>query len=127
MYELFWFVGGALTYRFLSRVFALTQAIRVFEHLQLNILFFLGTALEDISYIKNLKYKTMLDSDVHPEDIKLSQMRDEEFFESWKSSCIVNIHKSAPNYFKPSFKDWGEAMALLDEYYKGRFNEKTKE
>ena len=37
-------------------------------------------------------------------------MRDEEFFEEWKKSCIENIHNSVPNYIKLSFNNWEEVM-----------------
>jgi len=118
MYEFLWFIGGAIAYKFLSLFLGITQIAYVIQQLQLNILTFLGTTLEDIAYIKALKYKTMLESKVDPNHIKLTQMRDEEYFEEWKKSCVENIHKSVPNYIRLSFDNWQEGMTLLNEVYR---------
>jgi hypothetical protein len=127
MYEFFWFLGGAVTYKFLSILFGVTQITYVIQQLQINVLTFLGTTLEDIAYIKALKYKTMEESKVDPDQIKKSRMSDEKFFETWKNSCIENIHKSVPTYIRLSFDNWQEGMTLLDEAYRRRIREKEKE
>ena len=127
MYEFLWFLGGAITYKFLSTLLGITQITYVIQQLQVNILTFLGTTLEDIAYIKALKYKTMKEHKVDPNQIKKAEMRDEEFFEEWKSSCIENIHKSVPSYIRLSFDDWQGGMTLLDEAYRRRIREKEKE
>jgi predicted thioredoxin/glutaredoxin len=127
MYEFLWFLGGAITYKFLSTLLGITQVTHVIQQLQINILTFLGTTLEDIAYIKALKYKTMKEHKVGPNQIKKAEMRDEEFFEEWKNSCIENIHKSVPNYIRLSFDDWQGGMTLLDEAYRRRIREKEKE
>jgi len=127
MYEFLWFLGGAITYKFLSTLLGITQVTHVIQQLQINILTFLGTTLEDIAYIKALKYKTMKEHKVDPNQIKKAEMHDEEFFEEWKNSCIENIHKSVPNYIRLSFDDWQGGMTLLDEAYRRRIREKEKE
>jgi len=126
MYEFIWFVGGAFVYKFLSTIFAMTQHARVFESLQIDILTFLGTAAEDVAFIKALKYKVMEQTTLDPEQIKIARLRDEEFFEKWKKACIVNIHSSVPNYVRLSFQDWKEGMALLDEFYGRRIHEEKQ-
>jgi len=127
MYEFLWFVGGALTYKFLLAFLRLAQKTHVIQQLQINILTFLGTALEDIAYIKALKYKAMKETKVDPNQIKKARMRDEEFFEEWKKSCIINIHNSVPNYIKLSFDNWQEGMTLLSEVYrKKRIHEEER-
>jgi len=126
MYEFLWFVGGAFIYKLLSIFLGLTQITYVIRQLQVNVLTFLGTTIEDIAYIKALKYKTMHESKVDPNHIKQSKMRDEEFFEEWKKSCIDNIHNSVPNYIKLSFNNWQEGVNLLDEIYRRRINEEKE-
>jgi len=125
MYELLWFLGGALAYKFLSKLFGITQVVIVFQNLQYSVLTFLVTVTEDVSYIKALKYKTMLESDVDPEQIKKSRIADNEFFENWKAQCINNIQSSVPNYVKLSFDNWEKGMKLLDDHYKNRLSEKN--
>jgi len=126
MYEFLWFLGGAITYKFLATLLGITQITYVIQQLQINILTFLGTTLEDIAYIKALKYKTMKESKVDPNQIKKAEMRDEEFFEEWKKSCIENIHKSVPSYIRLSFNNWQESMALLNEIYRRRTDDEEK-
>jgi hypothetical protein len=126
MYEFSWFVGGALVYKVLSVFLGLTQITNVIHQLQINVIKFLGTTLEDVAYIKALKYKTMKESNVDSSQIKKAKLQDEEFFEEWKKSCIVNINNSVPNYIKLSFNNWDEVMAILAEVYRRRLDENQK-
>ena len=68
----------------------------------------------------------MKESKVDPNQIKKIKMRDEEFFEEWKKSCIENIHKSVPSYIRLSFNNWQESMALLNEVYRRRIDDEEK-
>jgi hypothetical protein len=126
MHEFLWFVGGALVYKVLSVILGLTQITNVIYQLQINVIKFLGTTLEDVAYIKALKYKTMKESNVDPSQIKKAKLQDEEFFEEWKKSCIVNINNSVPNYIKLSFDNWDEVMSILAKAYRRRLDEHQK-
>ena len=116
MYELVWFLGGAFVYKFLSRLFGLYQATNVFKNLEINILIMLASFTEDIAFIKALRYKTMKESGVDPEQIEKNRSTDDEFFDVWKKSCIRNIHTSVPTYIKPSFSSWNEGMNLVNQF-----------
>jgi len=120
MHEFLWFISGALIYKFLLTMLGMAQRTHVIQQLQINILTFLGTVLEDIAYIKALKYRTMQETQVDPNQIKLAKMRDEEFFEEWKTSCIQKIHNSVPSYVRLSFDNWQEGIALLNKTYRRR-------
>ena len=86
MYEFLWFVGGALTYKFLLAFLRLAQKTHVIQQLQINVLTFLGTTLEDIAFIKGLKYKAMRESKVDPNQIK-------------KAKCVMkNSLKNGKNH-----------------------------
>ncbi len=126
MYEFLWFMGGALVYKVLSVFLGLTQITNVVQQLQINVVKFLGTTLEDVAYIKSLKYKAMKEAKVDSHQIKKAKLEDEEFFEDWKKSCIVNIHNSVPNYIRLSFNNWDEVMKILTQVYRGRLNEKRE-
>ena len=126
MYEFLWFLGGAVVYKLLATFLGLTQITYVIRQLQINILTFLGTTIEDVAYIKALKYKTMKESNVDPSQIKKAKLQDEEFFEEWKKSCIVNINNSVPNYIKLSFDNWDEVMSILAKAYRRRLDEHQK-
>ena len=126
MYEFLWFVGGALVYKILAALLGLTQITNVIHQLQINVIKFLGTTLEDVAYIKALKYKTMKESNVDSSQIKKAQLQDEEFFEEWKKSCIVNINNSVPNYIRLSFDNWDEVMSILAKVYRRRLDEHQK-
>ena len=126
MHEFLWFLGGAVTYKLLSIFLGLTQIARVIQQLQFNVVIFLGTVLEDIAYIKALKYKTMAENDVSPFQINKAREQDEQFFEEWKKSCIEKIHSSVPNYVKLSFDNWEESMTILNRVYRNSAREKEK-
>ena len=118
MHEFFWFLFGALTYRFLSKLFGISQVTIVFQNLQYDVLRFLAMAVEDVSFIKALKYKAMIDSKLDAEQIKKSKIADDEFFESWKNTCIKNVQLSVPPHVNLPFNNWKEAMRLLSDHYK---------
>ena len=126
MYELVWFVGGAVVYKFLSKFLAMAQSTVVFKAVEQNILIILATLTEDISYIKSLRYQAMRDASVNPEQIKKNRRTDEEFFEGWKTTCVQNIHASTPIYVKPSFASWEEGMDLISDLYRAQKHEKRK-
>ena len=126
MHEFLWFISGALVYKFLSVVFGLTRNIKVIKDLQISVLMLLGTAIEDMSYIRALKYKKMNELGVDPNQIKVARIKDEQFFKEWKVMCIRNIHNSVPNYIGLSFQNWEEAMAILEEYYRNRTREEKE-
>ena len=123
MYELVWFLGGAIIYKFLSRLFGLYQATSLFKNLEINILIILVSITEDMAFIKALRYKTMKDSGVEPDQIEKSRAKDDKFFDAWKKSCIRNIHGSVPTYIKPSFSTWNEGMNLVKNFIKGQRRE----
>ena len=57
MYEFVWFIGGAFAYKFFSKLLGISHVTIIFQNLQYNILTFLASVTEDMSYIKALKYK----------------------------------------------------------------------
>ena len=119
MYELLWFLGGAFIYKFLSRLLGLYQATNVFKSLEINILLIMASMAEDVAFIKTLRYKTMKESGVDPEEIKKNRTADNEFFDAWKKITIQNIHSSVPSYIKPSFSTWNEGMNIIKKFIKG--------
>jgi hypothetical protein len=124
MYELVWFLGGAIIYKFLSRLFGLYQATKVFKNLEISILIMLANLTEDMAFIKALRHKNMKEAGLDPEQIEKNRTLDDEFFDRWKKSCIRNIHSSMPTYIKPSFSTWNEGMNIITKFIKGQGREK---
>ena len=118
MYELIWFLCGAVSYKLLSKLLALGQATAVFRTLEINLLVMLSSITEDISFIKALRYKVMEESGLDEDKIEHNRSADDDFFETWKASCIQNMHRSVPPYIKPSFKTWNEGMNLVKKFYR---------
>ena len=77
MTEFLWFIGGAFTYKALSALLKLGYVSIVIKDIQINVIKFLGTAVQEISYIHNLKYKVMADSNCSKEEIKAAKLLDE--------------------------------------------------
>tara|TARA_R100000995_G_scaffold84301_1_gene62552 strand:+ start:524 stop:901 length:378 start_codon:yes stop_codon:yes gene_type:complete len=118
MYELIWFLCGAVSYKLLSKLLALGQATAVFRTLEINLLVMLSSLTEDIAFIKALRYKVMEESGLPPDQIEKNRDADDEFFQVWKASCVQNMHKTVPPYIKPSFKTWNEGMNLVSKFYR---------
>lgn len=126
MYEFLWFVSGALIYKLLFIFLGLSKNVKVIKNLQINVLTLLGTAIEDISFIRALKYRKMTELGVDPNQIKIARTKDEQVFKEWKSGCIRNIHNSVPNYINLSFQNWEEAMIILEEHYRDLARERKE-
>ena len=84
MTEFLWFIGGAFTYKALSAVLKLGYLAIVIKEIQINVIKFLGTAVQEISFIHNLKYKTMAEASFSEEEIKAVKLVDEIDYSAWK-------------------------------------------
>ena len=120
MTEFLWFVGGALTYKTLSVLLKLGYVITVIKEIQINAIKFLGTAVQEISFIHNLKYKVMAEASFSEEEIKVAKLTDEADYFIWKEEVVKKLHSSIPPTIATSlsFKNWQDIVDMLDHYYK---------
>ena len=117
MYELMWFFGGALLYSLFSNILSIGHSILFFQKVQMQGLKLLGSAAQDLSFMKALKYKTLKDSNVSDEQIKQYQEVDEYMFQQWTSSTIENMNSTVTISLKKNFdyKNWAAEMRVLNK------------
>ena len=111
------FVIGILFYRVFQNLFGFTWAILFFKEIEKNSLLMLISVAEAISYIQQIKYNTMVESEVPESTIKLTKNIDQQNFELWKSTVITNLSSHYPTLVQPSYRTWEEALKLLDKIY----------
>ena len=111
------FVMGILFHRMFQNLFGVTWAILFFKEIEKNSLLMLISVAEAISYIQQIKYNTMVESEVPESTIKLTKNIDQQNFELWKSTVITNLTSNYPKTVQPSYRTWEEALKLLDKIY----------
>jgi len=105
------FFGGVIAHKFASYIFDMAKRVAYFN----NIIF---TSLRMLKYIDetmaagfDAKYEL-----ISEEKLAEEKEKDEKIIEFWRSVSIINLHNSVPPRFRTvlKFKDWREAMRLLD-------------
>jgi len=120
MHELMWFLLGALTYKLLAKMLNIGKVILLLQEVQIDCLQLLGTVVEDVAFIRTLKYKTMKKALATSEQVKQAQEIDEQALSLWKETAIRKLIENFPKKFRSliKFKNWREAMNFLNKYYK---------
>ena len=112
------FIIGMITYRMFVGLFVIGYAARLFREVEKHCIMLLAAATESISYIQQIKYNYMTDLGVQERTIKITKDIEKQNFELWKASVVTNMKANYPKYIEPSYKDWEEALELLDNIYK---------
>ena len=86
----------------------------------------LGTAVEDIAYIRQLKHQTV-EKYGDSEHLKVIKNTDDHVFKSWKRTAVQNFKSNFPNAYHKNINinNWDEAMKALDKIYKLEFQKKN--
>ena len=122
MSEFLWFVVGAASYQLISVVLRIGHSQLLIKAIQLDALSFLGAVVEDVAFIRALKYKTMEESNLSTIEINNTKLGDEMVYRQWKESCVKKIHGSVSPAVRAAipYKNWEEAMDILDRFYKNQ-------
>ena len=120
MYELLWFVGGALTYQILARILRVTQLYLFFQEIHVHALLMLEAVSEDLETAKEIKSSLVKECDLQEKEVELINVADEEAIKLWKQSAIVKVQRYVPNIFKPaiSYDSWNGLKKYLKEIKK---------
>ena len=120
MYELLWFLGGALLYKTFSKLLNLTHGVAFFEKAHVQSLKILGMATEDLIFIRAIKYIDLQKMDVDTEQIKKYKMLDEQALKQWKISTLNRLNSAVPEPLKGRYahESWDAALRSLDEVFK---------
>ena len=120
LYEIFLIATTIIIYRFAARFFEYVHLVRLTEILHTHAILLLGTVVEDIAFIKELKYKSLEDQGMSKAQIWKIKKVDEEMLNNWKKTVIRKFINACPMPFKTiiRFRTWDEAMQILTDYLK---------
>jgi len=120
--EFLWFVAGAFTHMTLSLFFGYGKVINFAQDALNQTLKLLILIMEDMAYMREIKYQHMYSSGTPEETIETVKQIDEQVFNSWK---VIVIHKFVSIYPKNlrgiiKFTTWQEAANILTKEMKKR-------
>ena len=115
-----WFMCGVLCHRTLAIFLGYGRVAMFAQEMNDSILKLIGSVVEDLAFIRELKYKTIRESGLDDEKLELMKSVDSQLTTSWKRDRINRFLNSYPKRYHHliQFSDWDEAMARLTELYK---------
>ena len=110
-----WFFGGALSYKILSALLAIGNAIELFNKTLNGCIVMLEKIDEQKLICMNQTYSSMKEQGLSEEEIEQKKSIDIENHCLWREMMINIIMICCPKSIKNSlkFKDWSSAMRLL--------------
>jgi len=120
VYEFVWFITGVVSYRILSRLLGLGQAVLFFREMELSILLLLAKIADDLAFLKEFKHRALEKSKLSQEEINDIKELDERTVDGWKEVTIEKLKLTVPRQFRSAirFSTWREAMNLLSKNIK---------
>jgi hypothetical protein len=120
MYELLWFIGGALVYQLLSRMLKIIQIYMFFQEIHVHILMMLKAASHDLDTVVDIKATMMEELDLEEGQMELINSTDKQIVETWRATTIFKLQSFVPNVFKTSVKyhNWDEMKKYLSDVLK---------
>jgi len=106
-------VGFSLAY--LTGMFL---SIKTFRTVEIYCLWMLVMCLEDLVFIREIKYQAAAEADNIPEnELKIMKNEDEVLLDKWKHDAIKKLIMSAPPFYQKVivYRTWNQAMAWLNE------------
>ena len=128
MYELLWFVGGALAYKSLSKLLKLYQLFALFQETQLNSIAMLKAVSEDVGSVLTIKHELLKEAEVPEEEREQVKQIDDMAQKIWQEASVKHIIKCTPSCFKSTvkFTNWNESVKYFDEITKNTFGPKNE-
>ena len=120
MYELMWFFGGILIYRFLAFMLNYGRMLIFVKEITLLSITLLATIADDLIIIKKLKYESLKESGVDQESTKLFKIADERMMEAWKDMVILKYSSIWPKRYHAAAPPevWKQAINSINDQYK---------
>ena len=120
LYEIFLIASTIVIYRFAARFFEYVHLAHLTEVLHIHAVLLLGTVVQDIAFIKELKYKSLEEQGMPKAQIWKIKKVDEEMLSNWKITVIHKFVSACPMPFRTiiRFRTWDEAMKILTEHLK---------
>ena len=115
-----WAAVGAILYKASSTIISVGRYSIFAKGVVLHCLTLMGTVVEDLAFIRELKYLQLEKSDLSEEQIDFIKQVDEQALNNWKESSVSIFKNSFPGALKNivQFNNWKEAMRELDKIHK---------
>jgi len=87
------------------------------EKVRLEAITFLAVTVQDIAYIRTLKYKTMIENGIPLDEVKRTKEIDDQTFNMWKAAMIGQLRSAWPKQFIKilKIKDWRDVSKVLTQ------------
>ena len=120
MIEALYVISGMALWAFISWVINIGRRLFYFRQAEKVSILMLSTAIQDLEYIKMLKWKTMVEQGVDENKIKTTKNIEEETMKRLKDMAIKNLIDVYPKQFRGVVKyhDWKTAINWLQEQTK---------
>ena len=120
MYELLWFVGGALAYQFLTKTLKIAQLYMFFLEVHTHMLLMLEAASQDLEAAVDLKKELFEESGIEQDQITLINNADKQAVVTWRTTTVFKIQKFIPSSFRPAieYNNWNELEKYLSSILK---------
>ena len=98
------------------------------KQVNLRAILLLSGAIEDLAFIKQIKYKNMEDTNFPEEQIKITKLYDEKLFDIWKDTAMLRVRETWPKHFQSlaDFETWEAAIKNMEKWYKEQLWKKLK-
>tara|TARA_Y100000034_G_scaffold126171_1_gene177005 strand:+ start:192 stop:572 length:381 start_codon:yes stop_codon:yes gene_type:complete len=115
-----WAVVGVIFYKASSAIFSVGRYSLFAKEVVFHCLTLMGAVVEDLAFIRELKYQQLVKSDLEEEQIDFIKQVDEQALNSWKENSISLFKNSFPGPLNSivKFNNWKEAMRELDKLHK---------
>ena len=120
MYELAWFVGGAITYQLLSRLLRITQLYMLFQEIHIHIIMMLQAASHDLEVACDLKLASLEESELSEDERKTIKEMDNLAVVNWKENAARKICNHLPSVFRTivQYDSWDGMNKYLNDITK---------
>ena len=115
--NLFWFLGGALIYKFSSYIFGVGVSINLFAHTMVNSLVMLKKVDEQMLLMIKRQRSLSKKEGLAEKQINDAEEISLQAHEFWRVMVVKTIISCCPKKIRNTlkFKDWTTAMQLLEK------------
>jgi hypothetical protein len=115
-----WAAAGAIFYKASSAIVSAGRYSIFAKGVVFHCLTLMGAVVEDLAFVRQLKYLQLEKSELSEEQIDFIKQVDEQALDNWKESSVNIFKNSFPGPLSSiiKFNNWKEAMRELDKLHK---------
>ena len=115
-----WASVGAILYKASSSIISAGKYSIFAKGVVFHCLTLMGAVVEDLAFIRELKYQQLAKSDLEDDQVNFIKQVDEEALNNWKENSISIFKNSFPGPLSSivKFNNWKEAMKELDRLHR---------